>query len=295
MNFSDQSSAFLAQLSSSRRNPVKPATISTYTSIINNWITPLIGEEQLEGFGNGRMRAFVSALVGRGLAAKTVIEIVTLAKQIIASAVNEEGDPLFPRVWRDDYIDLPRIGKQKQPTVSDARMRAAMQDKHAVLWAFLAGTGLRIGEAQAVRIGDNGTSSAWIAKRAIVIVRTSIWSRKEQSPKTASAIREVDLHPDLNSLLIDYTSTRPTGSYLFCTRSGEPIWHANLRLRHLKPASVTFTPSGVSGPLDFARPACLKTSLSSGSGTQPTATSRIAIPRWPRTRHCASTGQSVQT
>jgi hypothetical protein len=203
-----------------------------------NWILPLIGNQQLASFGNGAMKQFVGQLISGGLGPKTIIEIVSLVKQIIASAVTNEGDFRYPRVWNHRFLDLPSIGVQKQPTISDEQIKLAMRDKYKIFWAFLLGSGLRIGEAQAVRIGDNGTSSAWIAERAVIIVRTSIWNRQEQAPKTPAAVREVDLHPTLNQLLVEYSPRGANiGDYLFRNRKGGPPWSKSL-VTHLKKMGI---------------------------------------------------------
>ncbi len=53
--------------------------------------------------------------------------------------------------------------------------------------------------------------------------------------KTPSAIRQVDLHPDVANLLQAFIGTRKTG-LLFQTRSGKPLSLSNILRRHLHPA-----------------------------------------------------------
>ena len=237
MTIAAQSALYLEQLRSRKRNPAKPATLRTYNCYLNNWILPLVGDQSLADFGNGAMKKFVGQLVNGGLGSKSTLEIVSLVKQIIASAVTEEGDYLYPRVWNHKFLDLPLIAAQKQPMISDDQIKLAMKDKYKVFWAFLLGSGLRIGEAQAVRIGDNGISSAWVAERAVIIVRTSIWNRQEQAPKTPAALREVDIHASLNQLLIEFSHGASAGDYLFRNRKGGPPWSASLAA-HLKAMGV---------------------------------------------------------
>ena len=56
---------------------------------------------------------------------------------------------------------------------------------------MLASSGLRIGEALALRIGPSETSSHF--SDTAVTVHTSLWRRREQDPKTISALRTVEL------------------------------------------------------------------------------------------------------
>ena len=44
-------------------------------------------------------RVAVKILSAAGLAPKTIVNLVTVVKFVVASAVEEEGDQLHPRVW----------------------------------------------------------------------------------------------------------------------------------------------------------------------------------------------------
>lgn len=44
-------------------------------------------------------------------------------KMVVASAVNKEGDPLYPRKWNRDFIDLPEDKHPKQPTLTGDVLR----------------------------------------------------------------------------------------------------------------------------------------------------------------------------
>jgi integrase len=59
--------------------------------------------------------------------------------------------------------------------------------KYTSLFALLAGTGLRIGEALALRPTDFGPDCR------VLHIRRSIWRGQEQQPKTANALRVLDL------------------------------------------------------------------------------------------------------
>ena len=71
-------------------------------------------------------------------------------KLVVASAVNEEGDRIHPRIWNHEFIQLPLVIKetQKRPTINKAEVSAllnSMKGRYAVLVALVGGTGLRIG------------------------------------------------------------------------------------------------------------------------------------------------------
>ncbi len=236
----EQSETFLQWMATRRRNPAKPATIRMYSSWTRNWISPTIGTQSLEGFGSKSMKDFVDVLVGKSLSPSTVKNIVILVKQIVLSALNEDGQPRFPKIWNNTFIDLPPMGKQSQPVVSVDGLQAAMRDeRYSKFYAMLAGTGLRIGEALAVRFGEDGLHTAWNPDRAVISVRTSIWQGKEQAPKTTTAVREIDLHPKLNNMLCTLKlGVAGIGQLLFATNTGKPLWESRVRTDSLGPLGI---------------------------------------------------------
>ena len=123
--------------------------------------------------------------------------------------------------------------------LTQEQLKAALRSPYAVLCAFLAGTGLRIGEALSVRNGDDGTHTAYDPANAVVRVRMTRWHKQEGTPKTAAGIREVDLDPRLNAFLSVHTSIvagEPTFSKAaWAGRDLEFLCEGTLRenLRHL--------------------------------------------------------------
>ncbi|WP_410965196.1 tyrosine-type recombinase/integrase, partial [Salmonella sp. SAL04286] len=83
---------------------------------------------------------------------------------------------------------------------------------YAVLFALLAGTGLRIGEALALKVTDLSSDC-----RALH-VRRSIWRSKEQSPKTPNALRQVDIAETLARVLREWAADKK--NYLFTSAVG---------------------------------------------------------------------------
>jgi integrase len=244
VNFEQQAQVFLASRTARNRNPVKPSTLTSYRSRLDNHILPAIGSRDLESFGNGAMKEFARGLSEKGLGAKTILETVVLVKQVVASAVSPDGDYLYPRQWNHDFIDLPPLTGQKQPIVTQEQLKAALADKrYGLFYAFLAGTGLRIGEALALRYGSVSPRTAWIPGSAVVHVRSSIWRNLEGAPKTPAAVRQIDLHPDLNVRLQEHVrdlGLSPTDeNFVFhgsngCTR----LCESTIRKESLKPLGI---------------------------------------------------------
>jgi integrase len=207
-NFQTQAEAFLAEIGTRKRRPVRGTTLVAYRSLLNSHVLPILGQKPLSEIENGALKALVTRLSAEGLAAATITVAVGLAKAIVKSAVDANGNQLFPRTWNNDFMDLPVVSTADQAapvitpkTVWQAISRASGAFKP--LYALLAGTGLRAGEALALMVGlDDGKNSFWDPETATVTIRTTV-SRGQirPAPKTEAGVRQVDLAPELNTYL----------------------------------------------------------------------------------------------
>jgi integrase len=113
---------------------------------------------------------------------------------------------------------LPEVRNQRRPTftadvVTD--LVANAEGQHSVLFALLAGSGIRIGEAAGLEVTDVSSDGLTLA------IRQSVWNGQVQMPKTANAFRQVDLHPSLALLVKAHVAQRTSG-LLFSTTTGKP-------------------------------------------------------------------------
>ena len=223
--FRQQAEWWMESLSTRRRRPLKPATVYGWQHCLDRWILPNLGDKLLSEVRNGALRQFVEILSAAGLAPKTIVNVVTVVKFVVASAVDEEGDQIHPRIWNHEFIQLPLVIKEKQnrPTINEAEISAllnSVKERYAVLVALVAGTGLRIGEALAVRTED------FDANCQVLHVRRSVWHRCEQAPKTLNGIRPVDIPESLAQVLRRYIKGRK--GHLFTTRAGRLLDSRNV-------------------------------------------------------------------
>src|ERR1700719_11070 len=126
MTIQSAADAWLHTLETRKRKPAKPATLKTFESHVRAHIVPAIGRQQVNDFGNAQLREFVARLDEMELSPKTINEIAGTVKQIVASVVNENGDEMFPRRWNANFLDMPTIGSQNQPTVSADQIEKAI-------------------------------------------------------------------------------------------------------------------------------------------------------------------------
>lgn len=230
MTFRAQAAKWIASLPTRRRKPVKPATVFGWQHALDKWVLPELGDKFLGDVSNGALRDFIEKMAAAGLSAKTIVNYSQVVKLVLASAVDAEGGQIYPRKWNHDFIGLPIVKKEGQyrPTVTETglgEILASAKERYALIFALLAGTGLRIGEALALKPTDLSPDCR------VLHVRRSIWHGREQDPKTPNAVREVDIPELLARLLQKYTANK--SGYLFATSSGRPLIQRNvLRALH---------------------------------------------------------------
>jgi integrase len=232
VTFREQAKLFMEQKASSKRKPLKPATLCTWQNCLDKWLNPNLGDIPLANVNNAAMKQLVAKMDAAGLSAKTIINYSGLVKLIVASAKSEEGEPLFPRKWDSEFIDLPIVRNQHQPKFTSETMSAIVQNatgQYRVLYALLTGSGLRIGEVLGLELGKHISNDG-----RTLHVRQSVWEGVTQKPKTASAVRDVDLCPALATMLNDFIAGRTSG-FLFQNALGKPLAQSNVLRRSLYP------------------------------------------------------------
>lgn len=244
--FKQQSARWLNHSKNRKRSPIKPATAVGYQSYLDNWLNPNLGDLPLSQVDNKAFKELVAKLAEAKLAPKTIVDIVGVAKLVVASARDDNGKQLHPREWNHDFMDLPVVksNDQKTPTlepeqVSDIVSKA--EGRYKVLYASLAGTGLRIGEALALEIGEPSDERSTVSSDCkTILVRKSVWRGKKQNPKTDNAVREVDVPTSLAAMLKDFIKNRTSG-FVFHTKSGRPLTPRNVLRDSLQKVSEAAT------------------------------------------------------
>jgi integrase len=231
ITFREQVELFIKQKTTSKRKPLKPATLCTWQNYLDKCLNPNIGDIPLANINNAVMKHLVAKMAAAELSAKTIVNYTGLVKLVVASAKSDEGEPLFPRKWDSEFIDLPIVRNQRQPKFTAETMSSIVQTttgQYRVLYALLAGSGLRIGEALGLEVES-------ISKDfRTLYIRESIWQGVRQKPKTTSAVRDVDLSSGLAAMLRDFVAARKAG-LIFRNAVGRPLAQSNVLRRSLHP------------------------------------------------------------
>jgi integrase len=257
MTFQSQAETFMSEIALRKSDPAKVNTLRVYRSIIDFRLLPAIGGLELQEVNNRTVKVLVGRLAEADLSPATITLAVSLVKQVVKSAVDDEGNQLYPRTWNTRFIDAPKIDKSAQRTPIATSLAlggavAAVRGEVGGLVALLAGTGLRVGEALAMHKIDDGVSNYWDPAAGTIAVRATLVNGKLQdSTKTKAGTRIVDLDPALNSLLHSVFAIRDSKIFVSSERTlrrrieelGLEGFHSMRRFRitHLQAASVPAT------------------------------------------------------
>src|SRR5258708_24385382 len=206
--FSEQANRWLAEGQSRKRNPFRPLNFRTYSSEIENHVQPIIGQIPVQAIGNAVVKYVASQLGTKGFSATTIELNINIIKQIRASILDQEGAQVYPYTWNSDFIDAPIVDKDKQKTpIASAQAVGDALSKNCrgigALVALLTGSGLRVAEGLALRIGvpDDGKGTVWIPQENRGIVRNQRNGKTFGPVKTKAGNREIDLAEPLNNYL----------------------------------------------------------------------------------------------
>jgi len=199
---------------------------------------------RLAAFDNAEVRDLIAAMEeekrknGQArFTAKTIVNYYFVVVAVFATAKDRTGKQMFPRTWDLDFIALPAINKREQnaPTLEANQIEdilSGSRGRYRVLYALLAGSGMRTSEALGLELGKHLASDY-----SVIYVRRQCSKkghRIETCPKTDCGIRDIDLDPELSALLKDYVANRMS-RFLVETPTGLPMAPRNILRDSLHP------------------------------------------------------------
>ena len=202
----------------------KPSCQETMGSHLEKYLMPRFGSLPIAAIDGRRVQEFITDLsrveytwpngVKRRLSPKTIRNIVGVLNLIVGE-----------RVWRDWEIRYPEILVKEQRWFSPDEMRRivnAATGQWKVLFATLASTGMRCGEAFGLHVDDLDL------KAGKIDIRRSVRDGQEGSVKTKRGYRTVTIDPVLVEMLTAYLNGRTAGR-VFQTNRGTPYSRNNVR------------------------------------------------------------------
>ncbi len=203
----------------------KKSTIKSFDSHLQKHLLPRFGDLLISDITERQVQELIADLArgaaGRPLSRKTIVNITGLLKLVVGR-----------KVWKEwEELDFGRPTKPKQRYFTESQLKRIIEaapGQYRVLFALLAGTGVRIGEAAGLHVEDVDLDDR------LVHVRRSVFDGEEITPKTEAGIRDIDIDEALAGMLRSFIGDRTSG-LLFQSKRGTPLAHGNLRNRVLHP------------------------------------------------------------
>lgn len=128
-----------------------------------------------------------------------------------ASAIDEDGNELYPTKWNHDFIDMPQINprEQRQPTFAADQIEKIIKlgDRRVQMFAILwAASGLRAGELFGLEVKHFNGSSITIEQEA--------WSGLIQEPKNRERATHSRVTPQRGQAVEEFHRAADIGLYL---------------------------------------------------------------------------------
>ncbi len=116
----------LPDISAASASALEQTTIENRQYALDKRIYPSLGNYTLRELSKRTIKELVEDMA-ESLAPSTIRDYVNVVKVIVASAIDENGEQLFPRKWNDEYIDAPLVGDQNQPSTTSGRMTKILE------------------------------------------------------------------------------------------------------------------------------------------------------------------------
>jgi integrase len=214
---------------------LKPATRRTYRLLLDNQVLPHFGTATLAGVDTLAVREWVAALVESGLSPSRIRNAHQVLSQVFAAAVDGGRLARNPAAG----VRLPKRVEREMLFLDAAQVEQladAIGPHHRVLVYFLAYTGLRFGEAVALRVRRLDLLRG---RCEVVESATEVGSQLVWGPTKTYERRTVRLPRFLAELLGEHLAGRPADpeALVFTAPLGGPLRERKFLHGQLKPAA----------------------------------------------------------
>lgn len=225
------------------RQRVQERTFDDYKALARRHLVPALGHRRLSALTPDEIQTHYNNLGEGGLSARSVRYVHSVLHGALEQATK------WGLVARNvaKLVELPRLGRREMHALNVAEATRFLDviagDRFFALWMLLLVSGLRPGEALALKWGDLDGNRLSV-QRALVRPAKKPWRLLE--PKTARARRVVTLPAFAVAILRQLREQQARvraeagdawtdRDLLFTTNAGEPLDYRVIVRRHLKP------------------------------------------------------------
>jgi integrase len=211
----------------------KPSTVYGYQSMLDNFVLPGLGKQQLDLIRPEDLTAFFKSARAKGVKGKYLLNLYSLIRLMFEVAVEYDmigASPVRKKLHR------PHWERQEKPALLAEEIRRVIEnipDGYRTLFITDAVTGLRLGELLALR-----WSNLSFDRRELSVTH-NLWRGQLVSPKTRASVKSIRIPAVLVSMLEDHRSKSrwiASDDFIFCREDGSPLDPDTLRKHVLYPA-----------------------------------------------------------
>lgn len=221
---------------------VQPRTLHDYRGLVRRYIRPALGDLRLHQLTPMQIQALYAEMQERGLSPRTVRYAHAVLRSALGQAVKWRLLPNNPAT----AVELPKRERREMkaldPKQAGRFLEAAKEDRFAALWSLLVTTGLRPGEAFALRWKDLDGDRVRVSR---ALVKRAGLETTFAAPKTDRSRRSVTLPASTVAALRTHRAKQAEEKLaateytdldlIFATQTGGPLSLPNLTRRHFKP------------------------------------------------------------
>lgn len=244
-------------LEKAAKSRLRPRTLKDYRDKLNCYVRPILGAQRLDRITPLDVQGMVRQLSEQGAPAvkhprPLAAQTVRYAHAILSGALEQavRWQMLSDNAAR--HVQLPKLERREMKALSAAEAgefcKALVGDRFEAYFVLLLGTGLRPGEARALRWSDVDFEAGRVTVQRTLPRRRQGDPIGFEDPKTARSRRMVPLLATVSRVLRQHRARQAKerlqlgDSYaaeldlVFTNEIGEPVNERNLVRRHFKPA-----------------------------------------------------------
>lgn len=226
----------------STKSSISGKTLGTYDSQLRLHLNPHFGDKPITGISASEIRKWVSKLSEDKVGATTIRQSYRLMRQIMESAFIDE------RISRNPCsgVKLPKIVTSDKRGLTREELAALAEEcgAYGPIVLFLGTTGLRVGEALALRVGDVD-----LLGLTVTVQRSwtkDVTGRRVMGASTKTgASRVVPISQHVLETLKPFLDSKTNEDWLFVGPSGKVMDYDWLRQRVFMPAATKLGLSGI--------------------------------------------------
>lgn len=210
-----------------RRTKANARTRADYQRDVDRYMAPHFGSTRIDAITEDHVADWIAALVKLGRAAKTISNLHGLASSIMDDALTGRPALIEFNPFAGHLSQLPDARAEDMEFLTPAEFEsifAYVPDWYRPLAILLAGTGLRFGEATALRVRDVDLLAA---RPTLRVVRA--WKRAEDStyyigePKTRRSRRTIGVSAELVDALLPLVAGKRGDDLVVTSVNGYPL------------------------------------------------------------------------